>query len=227
VQLLRLRTLLFISFRTLRHIFIGAIMCSVATSAFSENNVWQVPAPEAAKENPVRYDVDSVGAGKVLFGEHCQGCHGYWGEGDGIVGLALHERPANLLRIAGKQTVGAFAWKIAEGRGVMPSFRATLDQHEIWQIVNFIESLENEVGSAEQPIVIRRCAMCHGLEGEAFYEGWPDLSEMTQQEIENKLYAHRSRVIEDSTMSKVVFDLTDDEIKEAALYYSSLNQQKP
>ena len=68
--------------------------------------------------------------------------------------------------------------------------------------------------------------MCHGLAGQAFYKNWPDLPEMSQQEIENKLYAHRGRIIEDSTMSKVTFDLTDEEIKEAARYYSSLNQKQ-
>jgi mono/diheme cytochrome c family protein len=190
--------------------------------ALTESTPWQAPAGEAKKTNPIRYDVESVSQGKVLFAQHCQACHGYWGEGDGIVGLTLNNRPANLLRIAGKQTVGEFAWKIAEGRNVMPSFRGTLTEENIWHVVNFIESLENEVGSSEQSVVVRRCAMCHGLAGKAFYPEWPDLPEMSQQAIENKLLAHRGRVIEDSTMSKVTFDLTDEEIKEAARYYSSL-----
>jgi mono/diheme cytochrome c family protein len=186
---------------------------------------WLAPFTEAGKTNPIRYDVKSVTHGKYLFIDHCKDCHGYWGEGDGIVGNALDNKPANLLRMAGRQSVGTLAWKIAQGRNAMPSFRDQLTQDEIWHIVNFIESLENEVGSANQSPVIQRCAVCHGLAGEAVYEGWPDLWEMSAQEIENKLYAHRSQIIADSTMSKVTFDLTDDQIKEAARYYSSLNQE--
>ncbi|MBV1932728.1 MAG: c-type cytochrome [Porticoccaceae bacterium] len=201
-----------------------ALLLSVASVAHAESVPWQAPGAETEKLNPVRYDVESVNMGKTLFATHCLQCHGYWGEGDGIVGLMSDKRPANLLVLASEQSPGAFAWKIAEGRNTMPSFRGTLSEQEIWHVVNFIASLENEVGSAEQSIVVQRCAMCHGLSGKAIYEQWPDLPAMSQQEIEAKLFAHRSGIIADSTMSKVSFDLTDEEIKEAARYYSSLNR---
>ncbi len=205
----------------IRKVIVG--LCFFVPVSFAADTSWQASTSAAAETNPIRYDVESVTQGKLLFAQHCQACHGYWGEGDGVVGLSLANRPANLLRIAGKQTVGEFAWKIAEGRNVMPAFREVLSQEDIWHVVNFIESLENELGSEDQSIVVRRCVMCHGLAGEAFYEEWPDLPQMSQQEIENKLFAHRSGVIADSTMAKVTFDLTDEEIKQAAEYYSSLN----
>lgn len=192
----------------------------------SHSDAWQAPDQAQAKNNPIRYDVDSVQEGKLLFAQHCLQCHGYWGEGNGIVGLTLNGRPANLLRLAGKQSPGAFAWKIAEGRGAMPSYRDSLSQDEIWHLVNFVESLENEVGSSGQPIVIRRCALCHGLAGQSVYETWPDLPSMTETEIVARLRAHRSGVVDDSTMDKVSFDLSDEEIQEAARYYSSLNRER-
>lgn len=110
---------------------------------------WQVPETARQMENPIRYDVASVMQGKSLFDKHCLVCHGYWGEGNGIIGLALDNQPANLLKIAGKQSAGAFAWKIAEGRGDMPGFREELDMNQIWMLVNFVESLENEEGSLD------------------------------------------------------------------------------
>ena len=112
---------------------------------FSED--WVVPEEEQSRENPVRYDVESVSTGKALFEIHCQSCHGYYAEGTGIVGAVLNKMPANLLRLSGKQSEGAFAWKIVEGRGEMPSFRNQLTEKEIWYLVNFIASLENEAGS--------------------------------------------------------------------------------
>jgi mono/diheme cytochrome c family protein len=126
---------------------------SIALSACVENRDNKKPwiAPDAAIEtlNPILYTVESVTKGKKLFEQHCQQCHGYWGEGNGVVGLSLDKRPANLLRIAGKKAEGEFAWKIAEGRGEMPGFRNKLSAEEIWNIVNFVQSLENEEGSSD------------------------------------------------------------------------------
>lgn len=131
---------------------------SLAQSACAENKSSKTPwrAPDSAIEtlNPILYTVESVSKGEALFGQHCQQCHGYWGEGNGIIGLSLDKRPANLLRIAGKKAEGEFAWKIAEGRGNMPSFRDKLSEEEIWHIVNFVQSLENEEGSTD-PLVVK------------------------------------------------------------------------
>jgi len=129
------------------------VLFSVVLAACVESKItrqaWH--APDAAIEtlNPIPYTVESVVKGKTLFELHCQQCHGYWGEGNGVVGLSLKNRPANLLRIAGKKAEGEFAWKIAEGRGDMPSFRNKLSVEDIWNIVNFVESLENEQGSGD------------------------------------------------------------------------------
>lgn len=121
--------------------------CDPATIEAPALSSWKVPAEAEQQVNPVRYDVDSVNAGKQLFAQHCQQCHGYYGEGNGVMGAALDQKPANLLRLAGKQAEGAFAWKIRSGRGDMPAFQDTLSETAIWQIVNFVASLENEEGS--------------------------------------------------------------------------------
>jgi len=117
-------------------------------------HAWRAPADAIERVNPVPYNVESVAKGKNLFEQHCQKCHGYWGEGNGVVGSSLNKKPANLLRIAGKKAEGEFAWKIAEGRGDMPGFKKTLTEEEIWNVVNFVESLENEQGSGD-PVAIK------------------------------------------------------------------------
>ncbi len=202
------------------------LLCGFIATGSQADDDWIAPPEAGELENPVRYDVDSVAAGKRLFSKYCLECHGYWGEGDGITGLVLDDRPANLLKLSGTQSHGAFFWKIREGRNTMPAFNEEmLSDTEVWQIINFVASLENEIGSeSQQSVVVSRCASCHGLGGTAMLEGWPDLPEMTQQELENKLFAHRAGLIPDSTMSQVTFDLTDEEIREAARYFSSLNQ---
>ena len=37
---------------------------------------------------------------------------------------------------------GDIAWKIAEGRGAMPGFKERLTDEQIWDLVNFIQSLK-------------------------------------------------------------------------------------
>jgi mono/diheme cytochrome c family protein len=34
---------------------------------------------------------------------------------------------------------GDFAWKIAEGRGPMPPWKAVLNESQIWDVVNYIK----------------------------------------------------------------------------------------
>lgn len=128
-----------------------AFLIALSACAESKNarQPWRVPDAAIETLNPILYTAESVIKGKALFEQHCQQCHGYWGEGNGVVGLSLEKRPANLLWIAGKKAEGEFAWKIAEGRGDMPSFRGKLSDEDIWNIVNFVQSLENEEGSAD------------------------------------------------------------------------------
>jgi len=211
--------------KAIRYLIFALASSMLCPALAEQSSNWKAP-DSTVQDNPIPYTVESVTEGKKLFNENCTTCHGYWGEGNGIIGSALENRPANLLRLAGtQQSAGQFAWKIAEGRGEMPSFKDILTEEQTWHTVNFIASLENEEGSSSESIVVRRCASCHSMAGVAFIEGWPDLPEMTQQEIENKLFGHRAQLISDSTMSKVAADLTDEEIKEAAKYYSELNKQ--
>ena len=141
-----------------KFLLLPAFVLSLALPACAENKNSKTPwrAPDAAIEtlNPIPYTVESVDKGSALFAQHCQQCHGYWGEGNGVVGLSLDKRPANLLHVAGKKAEGEFAWKIANGRGSMPGFRGKLSDEEIWHIVNFVQSLENEEGSTD-PVVIK------------------------------------------------------------------------
>lgn len=112
---------------------------------------WVVPAEAAAIPNPQPATAASIERGKQLFEQHCLGCHGYYGEGDGIVGPVLEHKPANLLRISGVQSPGEFAWKISSGRSNMPAFRDKLAQEDIWNIVNFVQALESRHDAQSRP----------------------------------------------------------------------------
>jgi mono/diheme cytochrome c family protein len=102
---------------------------------------WMAPQEAAAKRNPVPADTASISRGKKLFATNCVVCHGPGGRGDGPAGAALNPKPVDLTKMAGQHSDGDFAWKIANGRGPMPAWKSVLQENQIWDLVNFIQSL--------------------------------------------------------------------------------------
>lgn len=96
---------------------------------------WPVPDNANAIENPVASSKKSLESGKALFNLQCKACHGETGKGDGLI------KSASLVSGAfTSQSDGAILWKIQEGRGQMPSFKA-LPEEQLWDLVNYIRSL--------------------------------------------------------------------------------------
>ena len=105
---------------------------------------WMAPKKASARRNPIGANVDSEQRGQSLFQENCASCHGTTGRGDGPVGKALTPPPADLAVMAPQHSDGDFAWKISEGRGVMPAWKGILSEAQIWDLVNFIKGVLNE-----------------------------------------------------------------------------------
>ncbi|MDH5513451.1 MAG: cytochrome c [Gammaproteobacteria bacterium] len=100
---------------------------------------WMAPEKEAERPNPVRADGASLARGKKLFQANCASCHGPTGRGDGPAGAALNPKPVDLAAMAGQHPDGDYAWKIAEGRGAMPAWKAVLSEKQIWDVVNYLQ----------------------------------------------------------------------------------------
>ena len=103
---------------------------------------WNAPQEAAQRQNPVPRDAAAIERGQKLFEQFCANCHGKNGLGDGPLAAALNPRPANLAARAGHHTDGDFAWKIANGRGVMPAFKNQLTETQIWELTHFIQGLK-------------------------------------------------------------------------------------
>ena len=102
---------------------------------------WMAPNDAAKLVNPVAKDADSIKRGRTLYLENCASCHGKEARGDGRLGKKLRPKPANLKMMAGSHPDGNFAWKIMNGRGPMPAWQDILSTQEIWDLVNYIQSL--------------------------------------------------------------------------------------
>ena len=102
---------------------------------------WMAPDAAQGRKNPIPANAESVARGTTLFKTNCVLCHGPSGRGDGAVAASLDPRPADLVVMAGMHPAGDFAWKIANGRGMMPAWNELLSEAEIWDLVNFIKRL--------------------------------------------------------------------------------------
>lgn len=111
-------------------------------SLFGQNGDWTAPESADNITNPYKGMETATLAGKKLYTQYCAICHGKKGKGDGLAGMALKPRPANLKKdIVQNQTDGAIYWKLTEGNAPMASYKETLTRKQRWQLVNFIRSL--------------------------------------------------------------------------------------
>lgn len=102
---------------------------------------WMAPAEAARRGNPIPANSASRERGRKLFEANCVSCHGPTGRGNGPIAARLETLPADLAAMAGQHPDGDFAWKIAEGRGAMPSWKGILKENQIWDLVNYVQSL--------------------------------------------------------------------------------------
>jgi len=109
---------------------------------------WNAPAEAATLINPVAADTASIKRGRAIYAMNCIVCHGTGGRGDSPVAATLDPKPADLVVMAPMHPAGDFFWKIKNGRGPMPAWKDTLDENQIWDLVNYIKSL-GETGSPD------------------------------------------------------------------------------
>lgn len=93
------------------------------------------------QKNPITKETASINRGRDLFLRDCASCHGENAEGNGPAAESLTPKPANLKKMSGMHTDGDFVWTIENGRGPMPAWKNILNESQIWDLVNYIQSL--------------------------------------------------------------------------------------
>lgn len=107
-------------------------------------DAWSAPVEFRDQINPVKPTAESVDAGRVIYMQNCQGCHGAEGRGDGPAARALKMDARDLTDrdLMGAAADGELFWKIATGRAPMNAFSPHLSDEEIWSVVNFLRTLD-------------------------------------------------------------------------------------
>ncbi len=106
---------------------------------------WVAPAEADKLENPFHKDPDAWKKVADTYKNLCVICHGDKGHGDGIAGMALTPKPADLTsdRVQ-KQSDGALFWKLTNGNSPMASYKESLTEEQRWQLVNYIRHLASK-----------------------------------------------------------------------------------
>jgi len=98
--------------------------------------------PEEFPVNPVPADDVSLQRGAILYGIHCQLCHGELGHGDGQLAQYFARTPQNLTEPQiTAEFDGSVYLTIVQGFGQMPALAENLILRERWDVINYVRTL--------------------------------------------------------------------------------------
>jgi mono/diheme cytochrome c family protein len=94
-------------------------------------------------ENPIAATDESITKGSRIYAANCAVCHGDTGLGDGVAGASLNPPPANLhedhVQVLSDGGMFSIIHNGVEDTA-MPAFGETLDEDDIWHVVNFVRT---------------------------------------------------------------------------------------
>jgi putative copper resistance protein D len=102
-----------------------------------------VPAfPTSFYRSPTNFTFASIARGQALFAQHCAGCHGASGRGNGPNALALDMATSDLTAAhVYAHADGDLFWWIGHGMGdTMPGFGDAIDDQARWNLIDFIHA---------------------------------------------------------------------------------------
>lgn len=102
---------------------------------------WEVPNDRKSRLSSFEFTEESEKAGKDIYDLNCKVCHGDPGKGNI---QALVPPPSDPVSDKVQlNTDGSLQFKISEGRGLMPSFSKILSPDDIWNIISYIRSFND------------------------------------------------------------------------------------
>ncbi|TNF45025.1 MAG: cytochrome c [Bacteroidetes bacterium] len=126
--------------------FLISLTLFLSVQVFAED--WTVPADQKNKVNPQEYNLANVNKGKDLYLKNCKSCHGDPGKNNA---LPLVPPPVDVTSDKMQNnTEGELYYKITNGRGAMPQFKATISDDDRWRIVNYISNFSPK----KQPLLV-------------------------------------------------------------------------
>jgi mono/diheme cytochrome c family protein len=117
--------------------------------AAQTTNSWLLGEDAETKANPLTADAKTLAAGKAVYKDKCQRCHGPGGLGDGPDSEPEAREDMDLTnpKRAERNPDGVVYYKVLNGRkrpNKMPAFKDDLTEQQIWSVVTFAQSLRKQ-----------------------------------------------------------------------------------
>ena len=126
-------------------IALSVIGAAARSGAQTTGNAWLLPPDADDTKNPLTVDATVLAAGKVLYKDKCQRCHGPAGLGDGPDGDPESAEDMDLTnpKRAARNSDGIVFYKVWNGRKKpkMPAFKDELTKDQVWAVVAHAQAL--------------------------------------------------------------------------------------
>lgn len=122
----------------------------IARGQLKEDTVLHLGKQGADLTNQFPFPItpDDLARGKERFEIFCSVCHGYAGNGDGMIVQRGYRRPPSLhIGRLKEMPVGHFYSVITNGWGVMPSYATQIDLEDRWRIIAYVRALQLSQGA--------------------------------------------------------------------------------
>ena len=124
------------------------VLFSVASTSTATQQGWKIPPTAKEEKNPLPVNEAMMAAGKKLFAQKCQRCHGPEGKGDGPDADGDHIDHMDLTnpKNAANNPDGVVFYKVWHGRSEprMPPFEDQLTKEQAWAVVAYAQSLRKK-----------------------------------------------------------------------------------
>jgi len=134
------------SFKGIAGLALGCfVLISMTTLALAQTK--SGGSAEKGLKNPVKSTPQSIEAGEKAYKTNCVPCHGADAKGDGPAAKSMPVKPSDLTatKLAHGSSDGEMFTNIKEGIAPdmkMKAFKAKLSDQDIWNVVNYIHSLQ-------------------------------------------------------------------------------------
>jgi mono/diheme cytochrome c family protein len=110
-------------------------------------NPYGLTAADKTRKNPVNFTTESVNEGKALYVSQCAMCHGATGNGKGELATSLKLALPDMTKPAALKayTDGELFKILSKGGGMMPGQAQRLSDTYLWDLVNFLRSVQGNV----------------------------------------------------------------------------------
>jgi predicted CXXCH cytochrome family protein len=191
-----------------------------------------VPEGEKLRANPLgpHPDQAAIVAGRDVFQQKCEICHGYAGDGKTEIGGGVYPRPPALRDVVSAMPDGEIFYHIRNGirNTAMPAWR--LPDAQLWQLVAYVRNLPGVAPLSPPPAQVAQtgpvpnahfvgsgeCRSCH----QEVYDRW---SKSRMANVVRDPKQHPEAVIPDLTKSEPPVKFTIDQV---ALVYGSKWKQR-